>query len=71
MDFQKVGLFSVHCTIFNENRTIPIYYHDIIGKLQGRKYLGYEQCDDCTLTHNAFDYDECCSIYVSKIKNSF
>ena len=67
MDFQSVSLFSGYCPIFKENRQIPIYYYDNIGKLSGRKYMDYQPCEDCSLTHNAFNLEECCPIYTSKL----
>lgn len=70
MDIQQVALFSGYCSIFEENRQIPIYYYDGLGKLEGRKYMHYDGCDDCPLSHNFFQHNDCCPIYISKLKNN-
>ncbi len=69
MDFEKVSLFPGYCPIFEENRTIPIHYYDNLGNLSGRKYMHYDNCIDCPLSHNFNDPDDCCPIFNSKIRN--
>ena len=63
MNTQQVAFFSGNCPIFKESRQILVYYCDNVGNFSGRKYIHYNNCNDCTLSHNAFNPEECCPIF--------